>query len=345
MKRVQLQSALLYSMWKRCGSPNWHLLICIQSRMRGENEDKSSLPFISLSFSMLFSTSYPLFFFHCHSLNSLCNTFIISFILFFLFPHSYIFLYTRKNKIKDAKMNTFGSELGSSGCESGWTLYLEHSFLNQNASSHHKDKRFKDEDSGEEDLSMLSDASSGPPLFPHYDSYFKEDVNACFYSASKAVKLAKSAKKKQKVKENQHLEDQHLTFLHDTATSPVFDFSTVCSVFWPCMLFPPFNVFSHSSFLNKFPGQCCKGQPTNICRECGWLFTRFFCNLFYGTSLCSLLFISPFYTSSKDYNHSYSFREDRHSKKNTSVSYNQKMKLKATSKLISSFVYMKKTDF
>ncbi|XP_014513194.2 uncharacterized protein LOC106771703 [Vigna radiata var. radiata] len=123
-------------------------------------------------------------------------------------------------------MNTFGSELGSSGCESGWTLYLEHSFLNQNASSHHKDKRFKDEDSGEEDLSMLSDASSGPPLFPHYDSYFKEDVNACFYSASKAVKLAKSAKKKQKVKENQHLEDQHLTFLHDTATSPVFDFST-----------------------------------------------------------------------------------------------------------------------
>ncbi|KAG2401368.1 protein SOB FIVE-LIKE 5-like [Vigna umbellata] len=134
-------------------------------------------------------------------------------------------------------MNTFGSELGSSGCESGWTLYLEQSFLNQNASSHqggtegffeeeHKDKRFKGEDSGEEDLSMLSDASSGPPLFPHYDSYFKEDVNGCFYSASKAVKLAKSGKKKQKVKENQHLEDQHLTFLHDTASSPVFDFST-----------------------------------------------------------------------------------------------------------------------
>ncbi|RZB43775.1 hypothetical protein D0Y65_054023 [Glycine soja] len=138
-------------------------------------------------------------------------------------------------------MNTFSSEICSSGCESGWTLYLENSFLNQNAAaSHrggtegfyeeeHKDKRFKGE---EEDLSMVSDASSGPPHFPDYDeAYFNEEVNGCFYSASnKAVKLAKSGAKKQKVKENQqHLQDQqHLpSFLHDTASSPVFDFSTV----------------------------------------------------------------------------------------------------------------------
>ncbi|XP_028221297.1 uncharacterized protein LOC114402815 isoform X1 [Glycine soja] len=137
-------------------------------------------------------------------------------------------------------MNTFSSEICSSGCESGWTLYLENSFLNQNAAaSHrggtegfyeeeHKDKRFKGE---EEDLSMVSDASSGPPHFPDYDeAYFNEEVNGCFYSASnKAVKLAKSGAKKQKVKENQqHLQDQqHLpSFLHDTASSPVFDFST-----------------------------------------------------------------------------------------------------------------------
>ncbi|KAL2324293.1 hypothetical protein Fmac_023351 [Flemingia macrophylla] len=118
-------------------------------------------------------------------------------------------------------MNTFGSEC-SSGCESGWTLYLDHSFLNQNASSHksatqeeHKDKSFKHEDYvGEDlDLSMLSDASSGPPHFPHY-----EDLNACFYSPSKA----KTATKKQKIKENQHLP----SFLLDTASSTVFDFST-----------------------------------------------------------------------------------------------------------------------
>ncbi|KAL9317327.1 hypothetical protein ACSQ67_013844 [Phaseolus vulgaris] len=218
---------------------------------------KSSVGFISLSFSMLFSTSYPnpllLLQYnlvcvcvrghcspkpkpHCHSVNRVCKSFIFCSILFFLLPLSLshrkletpIFSYILgKKKSKDRKMNTFGSEIRSSGCESGWTLYLDHSFLNQNASSHqHKDKRFKDEDSGEEDLSMLSDASSGPPHFPHYDSYFNQDVNGCFYSASKAVKLAKSAKKKQKVKENQHLEDQHPTFLHDTASSPVFDFST-----------------------------------------------------------------------------------------------------------------------
>jgi len=191
-------------------------------------------------------------------------------------------------------MNTFGSELRTSGCESGWTLYLEHSFLNQNASSHrggtegfceeeqqHKDKRFKDEDSGEEDLSMLSDASSGPPLFPHYDSYFKEDLNGCFYSASEAVKLAKTSKKKQKVKENQHLEDQHLTFLHDTASSPVFDFSTVCSMFVfkaknLCLhvissfsILPktvnPLNVFCHSWFLKNLQDNVTRGnQQTSV---------------------------------------------------------------------------------
>ncbi|KAJ1397283.1 hypothetical protein SESBI_31876 [Sesbania bispinosa] len=140
-------------------------------------------------------------------------------------------------------MNALASEC-SSGCESGWTLYLEHSFLNQNAShrdtpfisgrtggfyeeEEHKDKRAKDENSGEEDLSMVSDASSGPPHFPDDYACFNEEQNGCFYPTSKAVKLAKTGKKRQKVKENQHREDQHLpSFLHDTASSPLFDFST-----------------------------------------------------------------------------------------------------------------------
>ncbi|KAJ1388349.1 hypothetical protein SESBI_39176 [Sesbania bispinosa] len=109
----------------------------------------------------------------------------------------------------------------SSGCESGWTLYLEeeHSFLNQNRGSQFiggdDEELYVEEDKAkneEEDLSMVSDASSGPPLFPH-----KEDNN----SASKA---AIRSKKRQKVKEN--LEDQHLpSFLDDTASSPLFDFS------------------------------------------------------------------------------------------------------------------------
>ena len=145
------------------------------------------------------------------------------------------------------KMNALASEC-SSGCESGWTLYLEHSFMNQNAShrergtrymggtegfyeEEHKEKRAMGEESDEEDLSMVSDASSWPPHFPDDGAYFngQENGNGCFCSASKAVKLAKSsATKRQKVKEIQHREDQHLpSYLHDTASSHVFDFSTV----------------------------------------------------------------------------------------------------------------------
>ncbi|RDX99028.1 hypothetical protein CR513_17993, partial [Mucuna pruriens] len=121
-------------------------------------------------------------------------------------------------------MNALTSQC-SSGCESGWTLYLEeHSFqLNHNASSHTSshfmphddpfcDKKPKREDAEEEDLSMVSDASSGPPHLP----------DAQDNSASKVAKLGKRSKKRQKVKENQHL---HPSFLDDTASSPLFDFS------------------------------------------------------------------------------------------------------------------------
>ena len=145
-------------------------------------------------------------------------------------------------------MNALASEC-SSGCESGWTLYLEHSFLNQNASrrgtdfvseeddgfyDEDRDKKAKSVDAGEEDLSMVSDASSGPPHLPEDESYFNAQDNGCFYSASKAAKVAQISKKRQKVKENRHLEDQHLpSFLDDTASSPVFDFSMV-SLSMPC---------------------------------------------------------------------------------------------------------------
>ncbi|CAL0320723.1 unnamed protein product [Lupinus luteus] len=127
-------------------------------------------------------------------------------------------------------MNALASEW-SSGCESGWTLYLEHSYRDSQFISgsdgfyeDHKDKGTKEEEYEEEDLSMVSDASSGPPHFPYDEAYFNEEENnGGFYSESNAVKLAKSAKKNQKVKENQ----QHLpSFLHDTASSCVFDLST-----------------------------------------------------------------------------------------------------------------------
>ncbi|AES93590.1 hypothetical protein MtrunA17_Chr5g0393821 [Medicago truncatula] len=124
-------------------------------------------------------------------------------------------------------MDTLASEC-SSGCESGWTLYLDRSL---NTSQSHtpslgcyeetKHKKAQNiEDSDEEDLSMVSDASSGPP---HHDSYF----NAQDCSASKPTKLvAKRSKKRQKVQENNNIQ-QHLD---DTASSPLFDNNNVVTM-------------------------------------------------------------------------------------------------------------------
>ncbi|OIV91147.1 hypothetical protein TanjilG_30369 [Lupinus angustifolius] len=125
-------------------------------------------------------------------------------------------------------MDALGSE-SNSDCDSGWTLYLEHSYRGSQFISgsdgiyeEHKDKRTKEEDYDEEDMSMVSDASSGPPQFPYDEAYLNEqEYNGAFYAESKVVKLAKNGKKKQKVKENQNLP----CFLHDTASSCVFDFS------------------------------------------------------------------------------------------------------------------------
>lgn len=127
-------------------------------------------------------------------------------------------------------MNVAVASECSSGCESGWTLYLQHS----NASHSHRDTPFIDgfceeEEEVDLDLSMVSDASSGPPHFPEDEACFTNEDNGCFCSESEAVKMGKSGKKRQKVKENQSHGDQHLlpSFLDDTASSPLCDFSMV----------------------------------------------------------------------------------------------------------------------
>ncbi|XWS54668.1 hypothetical protein CRYUN_Cryun10bG0108200 [Craigia yunnanensis] len=139
-------------------------------------------------------------------------------------------------------MNVLPSEC-SSGCESGWTNYLEQSFLFANPS--HKGHGFKDRKSGfcdehrenrgkeevddvvkEEDLSMVSDASSGPPHFYEDNSYFNDD-NQYQYTASKGASFNKNGGKRQRNKEHRRRqEDQVLpSFLDDTASSPLINFS------------------------------------------------------------------------------------------------------------------------
>lgn len=132
-------------------------------------------------------------------------------------------------------MDLLGSEC-SSGCESGWTLYLEHSFLSHGGSDHivGRESGFCDgywkakateEEEEVEDLSMVSDASSGPPHLFEDEACSHED-DAHFSHASKSATLGKRKGKKQKIKEYQ-CHDQPSSFLDDTASSPAHNFTAV----------------------------------------------------------------------------------------------------------------------
>ncbi|XP_027333730.1 uncharacterized protein LOC113848423 [Abrus precatorius] len=106
----------------------------------------------------------------------------------------------------------------SSASESGWTHYLDQSSLSENCFQRRggvvdyegKGARM---DESEEDLSMVSDASSGPP---HYDNeYYCENWYPCFSSTTK------DSQNKKKVKEFGR--SQQPSTLDDTASSPVFN--------------------------------------------------------------------------------------------------------------------------
>ncbi|MBA0659251.1 hypothetical protein Goklo_011403 [Gossypium klotzschianum] len=107
------------------------------------------------------------------------------------------------------------SQCGS-GCESGWTLYLDQSSYSQKRCQKFS-RSFRVEDE-EQDLSMVSDASSGPR---HYCQDYEEclDENGSFCSAPAPPEPAKkSSKNKKKIKE--HGSNQQHSYLDDTASSP-----------------------------------------------------------------------------------------------------------------------------
>ncbi|XP_040950113.1 uncharacterized protein [Gossypium hirsutum] len=117
-------------------------------------------------------------------------------------------------------MNMSASQCGS-GCESGWTLYLDQSSYSQKRCQKFS-RSFRVEDE-EQDLSMVSDASSGPR---HYCQDYEEclDENGSFCSAPAPPEPAKkSSKNKKKIKE--HGSNQQHSYLDDTASSPVVSFS------------------------------------------------------------------------------------------------------------------------
>lgn len=131
-------------------------------------------------------------------------------------------------------MNISTSEC-SSGCESGWTTYLNQS---SNSADQYPRASYKshwsrgvsvhEEEEEDEDLSMVSDASSGPRHF-HEEEYFYGESG--YYSYADLEQL-KNSKLNTKVKEQRDAgKKQQDSYLDDTASSSVLSYySKVSSI-------------------------------------------------------------------------------------------------------------------
>lgn len=118
-------------------------------------------------------------------------------------------------------MNPSTSEY-SSGCESGWTTYLDQysnsdTYYSRSFYTNYEEKCINDDDG--EDLSMVSDASSAPRNLTYY-SYVPEEK-----------RKSKSKSKSTRIEPK----EQNLC-LDDTASSSVFHFSQVNFSFTPVKL-------------------------------------------------------------------------------------------------------------
>ncbi|KAL4604263.1 hypothetical protein ACB092_10G180200 [Castanea dentata] len=123
-------------------------------------------------------------------------------------------------------MNISASQWSSSGCESGWTQYLDHSSLPEyqlnrvGGIDDYGGKGARIHEQEEEDLSLVSDASSGPSYY-HEDD---EDDNGCSFNSSSASKLAGKSKNKKKAKEHSRHGRGQQSNLDDTASSPALSY-------------------------------------------------------------------------------------------------------------------------
>ncbi|RWW72381.1 hypothetical protein BHE74_00019815 [Ensete ventricosum] len=132
----------------------------------------------------------------------------------------------------------------SSGCQSGWTAYLDQSSYDSPQPLVYNKAGYLQEDEEEEeeeDLSMVSDASSGPPHFQEEDEpsfcYLHSSTSfeggGCLCSAlTPAAGSAKSGAKRKRVEPEQHRE--HSSLLDDTASSTLLSYPKACSSPHPC---------------------------------------------------------------------------------------------------------------
>ncbi|KZV45136.1 hypothetical protein F511_24178 [Dorcoceras hygrometricum] len=140
-------------------------------------------------------------------------------------------------------MNISTSEC-SSDCESGWTMYLDQSSnstdrftrdFSKNCQQEHAvdSYAYQADQQDDEDLSMVSDASSGPPPhFQEYDSYAAAAAGGTesqFFrgypsSVSEVAYKKRSKQQRSKTKDARDYRRQQDFCLADTASSPIFHF-------------------------------------------------------------------------------------------------------------------------
>ncbi|XP_042063779.1 protein SOB FIVE-LIKE 5-like [Salvia splendens] len=101
----------------------------------------------------------------------------------------------------------FRNQEWSSGCESGWTLYLQQSSISTDESP---TKRSNED----EDLSMVSDASSGPPQLHEEEN----DKNDCFFNYNYTTTVTKPLSKTRENRCRKKVQD-----LDDTASSQLYN--------------------------------------------------------------------------------------------------------------------------
>ncbi|XP_042442736.1 protein SOB FIVE-LIKE 5-like [Zingiber officinale] len=108
----------------------------------------------------------------------------------------------------------------SSGCQSGWTAYLDHSSCGSSLSLEYKKGDDSLEEVEEEDLSMVSDASSGPPHFLEQDELSLRCINSRTCLEGNGLAKCGSAKKR-RVEPEQQCQEHYSSLLDDTASSPL----------------------------------------------------------------------------------------------------------------------------
>lgn len=155
----------------------------------------------------------------------------------------------------------FGNQECSSGCESGWTLYLQHSSVSPDDASYDREldspnraftKRSNDEEEDEdEDLSMVSDASSGPRHL-HEEEEEGYDKNGCgFYPYAieepSPRNINSLTRKKKRENRCRNKAQQHSSLLDDTASSP---FLNLCHVRILAIIFHLIYLFIYLFHIN-----------------------------------------------------------------------------------------------